>query len=392
VRFTLVAMLLLGGCFSEPTYEGRLCDQSSPCPAGLSCVEGRCQLLVPADSGEPDSGEPDAGDLGRDGGPTQPDAGKRPDAGSDAAIDAGMDSGMDGGAPRDAEPRDADPLDATDGVDAMPDGGSGLCVPGETRPCYSGPVGTQGVGICSEGVSTCDGTDFGPCEDEVLPGMETCNGDDDDCDRVVDDGCPTGAVAFTGGIDTALTGWLPFGDTWAGEGCSPGDVVVGFFGHYADYLNEVGEHCDTPTIVEDASTTPHTYSLVLMPSASAAPRGGAMGTVYNGLCPAGTMVVEISGRSGSWIDRLSFTCAEFELIDLTQPGGAPRFEIREVPNSRTLIPLRAGGPGGSPFDLPCPNDHAASVRLRGALGSTTCCPLLVTTLGLTCSELEVSLR
>jgi hypothetical protein len=117
-----------------------------------------------------------------------------------------------------------------------------------------------------------------------------------------------------------------------------------------------------------------------------------MGTVYNGVCPAGKMVVEISGLSGSWIDQLSFTCAAFELIDLTVPNGSPSFEIREVAGSRSLVSLRAGGTGGGAFSLPCPVDLAAGVRLRGALGSTTCCPLLVTTLGLTCNELEVSLR
>src|SRR5690606_15400852 len=134
-----------------------------------------------------------------------------------------------------------------------------------------------------------------------------------------------------------------------GDGCAPDEVVVGFYGHYAEYLNEVGEHCDRPTIVEDRSTTPFRYSLELVPAASALPRGGAMGTEYNATCPPGTMVVEISGRSGSWIAQLSFTCAGFELVEISVPNGTPRFEIREVNGSRTLVSLQAGGPGGAPF-------------------------------------------
>ncbi|MBT9559529.1 MAG: hypothetical protein IV100_26095 [Myxococcales bacterium] len=44
----------------------------------------------------------------------------------------------------------------------------------------------DGVGICRAGRRACDG----PCGGEVLPGMETCNGLDDDCDGIADEGCP----------------------------------------------------------------------------------------------------------------------------------------------------------------------------------------------------------
>ena len=60
------------------------------------------------------------------------------------------------------------------------------CVPGSTTPCYSGPPDTEGVGICSAGVKTCDsdGTSYGPCEGEVLPAPEEncATPADDDCD------------------------------------------------------------------------------------------------------------------------------------------------------------------------------------------------------------------
>ena len=355
-------------CFSEPSYLGRLCNESNPCPEDLICHERQCVSEVPSDAGELESD--DASFPVRDSGP-------RPDA-----------------SPRDAEPADASIADVPANPDAEPlDTGPSFCMQGETTACYSGPPGTEGVGPCREGTATCvGGMEFGPCEDQVLPGDEICNGIDDDCDRVVDDGCPSGAINFVQPFDTALTGWLPFGDEWQSQGCAPDQVVVGFFGHYADYLNEVGEHCDTPQIVEDTTSVPYRYSLVLNPASSAVPRGGAMGTEFNGVCPAGTMVVGISGRSGSWIDQLSFTCAEFELIETTMPNGTPRFEVQEVAGSRTLVSLEAGGAGGGPFDLPCPLDQAAAVRLRGATGSTTCCPVLITTLGLGCWNLGVSVR
>jgi hypothetical protein len=350
VHRLLPFVLAVGACFSEPDYEGRFCNAVSACPMGLTCTEGRCQRLSSIQDASFD--EMDASAVGRDATEIYiADAGTTP---RDAT-------------PRDALPRDADAMDAdamdADAIDADP-----------IEPDASTPD-----------ASTPDAADAGVCTDEI------CNGLDDDCDRLIDNGCPTGTVGFLSPVDTALTGWLPFGDVWAGQGCAPGDVVVGFYGHYAEYLNEVGEHCDTPTIVENTTSIPYTYSLALVAAPSALPRGGAMGTEFNALCPPGTMVVDISGRSGSWIDQLDFTCAEFELID-TVASGVRTFTVREVPGTRSLIALQAGGAGGGVFDLPCDVDFAAAVRLHGATGSVECCPSLITTLGLGCAMLGVSLR
>jgi hypothetical protein len=70
----------------------------------------------------------------------------------------------------------------------------GICGPpcqaGATRPCYSGPAGTEGEGACVAGVNLCtaEGRWGVWCEGEVVPGAEDCgNGIDDDCDGTVDD-------------------------------------------------------------------------------------------------------------------------------------------------------------------------------------------------------------
>lgn len=60
-----------------------------------------------------------------------------------------------------------------------------LCTPGTTQPCYDGPAGTEGVGLCKAGTQTCavDGASWGTCEGKVLPTPEDCaTPEDEDCD------------------------------------------------------------------------------------------------------------------------------------------------------------------------------------------------------------------
>lgn len=66
-------------------------------------------------------------------------------------------------------------------------GGSSGCKPGSTAPCYSGPDGTQGVGICKAGTKTCnaEGTAYGACSGDATPGVETCAvAGDENCDGI----------------------------------------------------------------------------------------------------------------------------------------------------------------------------------------------------------------
>ena len=66
------------------------------------------------------------------------------------------------------------------------------CDPGETRACYTGDDGTEGVGLCEEGAEACvAGVWSGECDDEVVPETEDCDdGDDNDCDGAADDADP----------------------------------------------------------------------------------------------------------------------------------------------------------------------------------------------------------
>ena len=79
------------------------------------------------------------------------------------------------------------------------DGVGCTCVPGSTKACYSGPMGTQGVGACKAGLSTCaaDGLSYGPCVGEVVPAAENCNTPaNEDCTMTVDCGTAYWSKSF----------------------------------------------------------------------------------------------------------------------------------------------------------------------------------------------------
>ncbi len=90
------------------------------------------------------------------------------------------------------------------------------------EPCYSGPPSTLGVGECRAGQSICNTHgDYLGCED-VTSSPETCNGLDDDCDGIVDEGvtdrvdgylvegrsCGSNRGACTIGLMSCLGGWF----------------------------------------------------------------------------------------------------------------------------------------------------------------------------------------
>ena len=92
---------------------------------------------------------------------------------------------------------------STDSADPSSTSSSpGECEAGETRTCYTGPDGTADVGLCSSGTQACgeDGLWTGTCDGELLPGTESCDGEDNDCDGASDNDNPDGGGACNTGL------------------------------------------------------------------------------------------------------------------------------------------------------------------------------------------------
>ncbi len=71
-----------------------------------------------------------------------------------------------------------------------PDDGPDCCTIMGEGSCYTGSPDTRGVGVCRAGRRTCTpGMPPGPCMGEVTPSAEVCNGVDDNCNGVIDEGC-----------------------------------------------------------------------------------------------------------------------------------------------------------------------------------------------------------
>ena len=87
---------------------------------------------------------------------------------------------------------------------------------GLSRPYYTGPPGTSGVGICGPGLEACVLGTWTVDVAQVLPGQEACNDVDDDCNGQVDDGVAA-AVCYDGTVGCDLVSGACVGECRLGS-------------------------------------------------------------------------------------------------------------------------------------------------------------------------------
>jgi hypothetical protein len=178
-----------------------------PDGATLGSEAGRSETGVPSDAASLDTR--DAFRDTRDA--RKLDDGVGPDAPDDVTVftDVARDVPLltDGG-PDGLSPVDVAGAEAAGSIDAAP-----ACIEGEPRKCSS-PANPL-LGVCHAGTQTCTGGAWGDCTGELLPAAtELCNGLDDNCNGMTDEGCvadclvvaPTGDDASADG-----TAAKPFG-------------------------------------------------------------------------------------------------------------------------------------------------------------------------------------
>ncbi len=102
-----------------------------------------------------------------------------------------------------------------DNCNGMVDEGC-ACVPGSVEKCFLGPPGRRGVGGCTDGNATCQGTEFGswgPCIGSIGPQPETCDKLDNDCNGCTDDGlCCNAAINCPAPGDPRIAPQPPYTD------------------------------------------------------------------------------------------------------------------------------------------------------------------------------------
>jgi hypothetical protein len=263
-------------------------------------------------------------------------------------------------------------VEACDGQDDDCDGRTDEGNPDGGAACATGELGR-----CGPGTITC--VDEGlVCVRDQGPIGELCNGADDDCEGVTDDGCPTD-VNTSGGTRSTGSAGGGGGSPFTID-CPNGQALVGLDVRSGSEVDGVRGVCQDLRRAENTGASPYTYAVS---------RGGALNTTGwaadqdgGGLsafrCQGNELMYEIQVEVGARLDRLWAACGNYAITG--SPGAGWNFERTYARNA-----AYGGNGGGAPITYRCDGNEVA-VGLFGRAGDR------IDRMGLRCRDIAVVLR
>ena len=119
---------------------------------------------------------------------------------------------------------------------------------------------------------------------------EVCNGRDDDCDGIADEGCPT-ALSAGNPVQRKALGDSPGGTVFA-DTCAADELLVGLSLGVGGWLDQGSAVCQHFELRTNTQVTPYRYSLGLGAKRSLAPHPSSTTSAVNELvCRDGTVMV-----------------------------------------------------------------------------------------------------
>jgi hypothetical protein len=231
-----------------------------------------------------------------------------------------------------------------------------------------------------------------------IPTQEICNGVDDNCDGIKDEGCPASLGWHTATRRDPLgtsTGGVDFSDA-----CSNDEVLVGVTLAVSSGLAPPGPNavvqvrgiCRKFTLVVDAMKNPYEYSVQLTTSRELPPHPSSVGSqVQNLICDANQLLVGFKIAEQSFVQ---FGVTKDEITRMWASCAEPRLNMSTTPPSMEWHNDAEIGPvAGTDYDASkawVTEDHVVSpavlVSLHGASGSW------VDRIGVSSSVIDVAVR